>query len=840
MVEIDVASILHNVRTLRNMVGNVKLCCVVKGDGYGCGDVRMSHVLEEYADVDMLAVAMLDEAMHLRASGIRLPILVLGDIADEDAEQVLQCDLIPSIYRVEFARKLDNLAAGAGRTVPVHVRLDVCSGSPGMVAGDFERVLPELMALHNLRLAGVYTQLYGAYVEDKASLMHQLAEFKGAIEVLPSELRKNICIHAASTAAACQFPEARFDMVRVGAAVYGLPYDEEPSPFQPVMSIRSRIISLKTVNGAAFTGYHEVQTHSGSRRLATVLGGYEDALFLMFQRNGYMLVHGQRAPIVGEACMDTTTIDVTDIPGVQLNDEAVLLGCQGGEEITLHDIMRQSGFTLANCQLAFKTGRRTPKKYVHYPENQEWKPLLNQVLLHSPTLRAAMEVGAGLTLEQYIERMADFQPGTPLSDPKDLSRTAQTMLTPLLGEEGAKKAAGSLDAGCALTANHHGVDCFAQSVQGNLIYRRLLEKRGVSTEDTPVLACGSVPMDNSSYGKGLLLFETLDGRYPLRVPIIPNRFNDSIVGLFPAITREMVDKTLAGLEGEKYVQRLSESMLQSVRHVVGDLYGSERVLKMESYGAQATAINLQMTREAVGCGFAYLDLEKTAAALLLKDFKEPDSLATLVVKNKPLRDEVYAALDGAVGCWNREALRSGQWSAAGTAMFWAVGEKWTRVPLMDDGDALIQVRTGERIPYEAVPEALAAGKIYPALLMSFLPLLFARSIRCFGGCFQPEYLRVMRDGLSCALRRAGQETLANVIASRDPSGYLSGPMFLEGSGGVPQGIVELLAHRPSKNERKSWMDLSFEQAHRIALANLYADIVPAAERVANYTERLAR
>src|SRR5699024_836672 len=132
-----------------------------------------------------------DEALHLRSSGIHLPILVLGDIADEDAEQVINHNLVPSIYRVEFARKLNQLAEG--RQVPVHVRLDVCSGSPGMLAEEFARVLPELLALPNLRLAGVYTQLYGAYVEDKRGMIRQLEEFKSAIALLPKGFREKIC-----------------------------------------------------------------------------------------------------------------------------------------------------------------------------------------------------------------------------------------------------------------------------------------------------------------------------------------------------------------------------------------------------------------------------------------------------------------------------------------------------------------------------------------------------------------------------------------------------------------------------------------------------------------------
>lgn len=384
------------------------------------------------------------------------------------------------------------------------------------------------------------------------------------------------------------------------------------------------------------------------------------------------------------------------------------------------------------------------------------------------------------------------------------------------------------------------MDCFAQSVQGNLLFRHLLEKRGMSARNTPVLACGSVPLDNSSYGKGLLLFETLDGRYPLRVPVIPNRYNDSIVGLFPAITREMVDKALAALEGDRYRQRLSETMLRTTRHVLEDFYGKPSVLAMASYVPAGLRHQPGDDPRGPGLRLCLPGLGKDRRLPAAAGPAQPDSLASLVVKDRRLRNEVYAALDGAVGCWNREALRAGQWSSAGTTLFWAVGERWTRIPLLDDGDALVNGRSGESIAYDAVPQALEEGRIYPALLMCFLPLLFARGVRCFGGCFQPEYLRTMRDGLALALRRAGRASLAGVVASQDPSGYLSGPMFLEGASGTPRGIVELLAQKPSIFERKNWMNVTFEQAHRIALANLYPDVVPANERVADFTALLAR
>lgn len=135
--------------------------------------------------------------------------------------------------------------------------------------------------------------------------------------------------------------------------------------------------------------------------------------------------------------MDTTTIDVTDIPDAALDDEVVLLGRQGGEEITLGEIVRRAGFTLSNCQLAFKTGRRTPKQYVNYPERGAWRPLLRQAAQRSPALARALESGARWTLGEYAQRLADFPAGTPLQDPQDLPRAAAEVLAPALGPDAA-------------------------------------------------------------------------------------------------------------------------------------------------------------------------------------------------------------------------------------------------------------------------------------------------------------------------------------------------------------------------------------------------------------------
>lgn len=471
--------------------------------------------------------------------------------------------------------------------------------------------------------------------------------------------------------------------------------------------------------------------------------------------------------------------------------------------------------------------------------SEDWRTLLTQVMELSPSIRRAMENAKHLSMRQYVGQLADFPVQTPLADPVDINRAAEAQLAPILGADAAKKAAECFPAS-ALTANHHGIDCFAQCVQGNLLYREMLKMRGVSTDIIPVIACSSVPMDNASYGKGLQLFDTLDRDFPLKLPILSNKANSCIVGLYPAMEEAVIRKAIAAFETEKYQSRLSDDMKRAVRHVLADFYLDPQVLSLKTYVQQATALNFKMTQEAVGCGFAYIDLEKLSSDLLLRDLADKTSLCSRMLLHKPLREALLRTLDGTTGCWKTQALKDGRLTGSGTAFFWAAEAKHTRTPMRAQDRGLANLRTGEIIPWEEIPQALTEGRIYPALLLCFTTLLFARGIRCYGGYFQPEYLRVMQKGIVQALEENGDAATAEVIAQRDPSGYICGPIFLSGDHGEPVGIIEMLARCMTAETIDRLMETNFEEAHRATLANVYADIVPAAQRLNGWENVIAQ
>ena len=465
--------------------------------------------------------------------------------------------------------------------------------------------------------------------------------------------------------------------------------------------------------------------------------------------------------------------------------------------------------------------------------------LLAQVMRCCPTVRRAIENNGQRTLDDYLDRLADFSVARPLSPPQDVVLCARAQLAPLVGDAVAAEAAQGL-VDCAFTACHHGVDYFAPSVQGSLLYRRLLEKRGISCKAVPVLGFGTVSLCNASYGRGFLLYDVRQKHSPLKLPVIPSKFGKSAVCFFPGVTAEMLERC------EQSQQRISRDVLppemaSAVQHILRDYYGREDVLACADYVSQATRINYSLSLEAAGVGTCYLDAERLASALILRDLEDPDSLVSLTLRDHAFRRTLYDALDGVSGCWRLAALRSGvkeERAKGGTMLFWGRAAKnYRRAQMIDDGTGFVNGSGNDRISYSDLAEALQRGSLLPGLFMVFLVLLFARDFRCFGGYFQADYLAKMQQGLCKALRATGRAGLAEVIAARETSGYLSGPLFLTNARGTPLSMAELIAHPLTKAALTEKLALSLHDAHLAGIGDLYQTVVPPAERMKGWEGR---
>jgi len=346
--EVNLAHLRHNLRVIERSLASpggapaAQIWGVLKADAYGHGAAAVARTLER-AGISGLCVALLEEAVELRAAGIRAPILVMGGLYGlrrDGIEELLANDLTPVVYDAGQIERIAAFARSeAGTVVRVHLKVDTGMGRLGVSPGELDSVLEALARHPEVRLDGLMTQFACADAPDLQVTREQLRAF-AAIEhkAAKAGLAPRVK-HAANSAATLRLPEARFDIVRPGIAIFGV------SPFggadagdagtaahelKPVMRVRSEVMSLRTIATGEAIGYGHTWRAARPSRIATVPMGYADGLSRQLGNRGAALVRGKRAPIVGAVSMDLTLLDVTDVPGAQLGDEAVFLGAQEG------------------------------------------------------------------------------------------------------------------------------------------------------------------------------------------------------------------------------------------------------------------------------------------------------------------------------------------------------------------------------------------------------------------------------------------------------------------------------------------------------------------------------
>ena len=377
--EIDLRALAHNIREVRRVTSDsAAMMAVVKADGYGHGAVQVSKVALANG-ADYLAVARISEVVQLRNAGIHTPILLFGFCHPCHVAYLAENDARASVNSLESAMLLSEEAGRLGVNLKVHAKIDTGMGRLGLVChglGD-EIETPEAMhwvvtsilkisSLPNLELEGIYTHFANADITDKEDARRQFQLFMEILEELKKQSLEVSIRHAANSAATIEMPETHLDLVRPGIALYGLRPSMEvarnPIDLKPVMSIKSRIIFVKDVPAEFRISYGSTYKTSSPTKIATVPIGYADGYNRLLSSRGSTLVRGTRAPIVGRICMDFTMIDVGHVPDVQVDDEVVILGKQGKEEITadaLADLLKT-----INYEVVSSITSRVEKHYI--------------------------------------------------------------------------------------------------------------------------------------------------------------------------------------------------------------------------------------------------------------------------------------------------------------------------------------------------------------------------------------------------------------------------------------------------------------------------------------------
>lgn len=342
-IDIDRDALATNVRGIKTLIGDqVALMAVVKSDAYGHGAVAVSRTAL-LNGAEYLGVSSMKEALDLREAGIDAPILVLNYTPVSAVRQAIRQQITLTLYDLDMARAYERVARELGSKLQVHVKVDTGMGRMGALKQDAMNLFRYLMNMKPLDVEGIFTH-FAVADEDTEFTAYQVKAFRDIVKPVRASGLNFAYIHAANSAGTLASKDNHFNMVRVGLALYGLsPSEQVPVPpqFRPVMSWKTVIAQVKTLPPGHAVGYGRTYRASGEERIAVIPVGYADGLRRAPKTWTEVLVHGQRAPIVGRVSMEKTTINVTNIPDVSIGDEVVLLGRQGDQVITADEIAKR-------------------------------------------------------------------------------------------------------------------------------------------------------------------------------------------------------------------------------------------------------------------------------------------------------------------------------------------------------------------------------------------------------------------------------------------------------------------------------------------------------------------
>ncbi len=363
-VRVDLDAITNNVRRIKEYLGTVKLLSVVKADGYGAGAVTAARTIAA-AGADYLGVVCLDEAYELRRAGISTPILNTGAVFPDQAEDVLDLEVEQMIDGFETAAALSAAAVKSGRTASVHFKIDTGMSRYGAPFASAVEEMERIAALPSLKIVGAFSHFPMSDALDKSFALLQIERLQAVRRTAEQKGLRIPLWHLANSGGTLDLPQAHFDMVRVGLMNYGYwPSAEVRRPFtlQPALSLQARIVAVRRIKRGDSVGYGRKFMAEKDERIAVLPIGYADGYDRGLSKIGTVLCKGRRLPIIGGLCMDAAFVKITEYDDIGVGDTVTLMGIEGGEEISPHDIAALIGSV--SYEVICRLGRRLPRVYV--------------------------------------------------------------------------------------------------------------------------------------------------------------------------------------------------------------------------------------------------------------------------------------------------------------------------------------------------------------------------------------------------------------------------------------------------------------------------------------------
>lgn len=371
--EISLNAIEHNYNLIRNKVADdTKVCCVIKADGYGHGAVELSQIYEKLG-ADFFAVSNIDEGIEIRKSGSKLPIVILGYTPVSEAENLAEYDISQAVFSLEYAKELSEKCVEEDCICKMHIKVDSGMSRIGFMCQEFPRdeysieEICEACCLPNLEVEGLFTH-FCVSDEDAEGREFTNKQYENFIHVRDSLKKRGVdisVVHCSNSGAIEDYPETCCDMVRAGIILYGLAPSSKLADrldLVPAMTLKTVVAFVKEVQKGATISYGRTFTADRKMKIATVPIGYADGFIRQNAKDGYMMVNGKKAKIVGRICMDQTMLDVTDIEDVKTGDEVVVFGTGENGEPTADSLAENTG--TINYETVCLVGKRVPRIYI--------------------------------------------------------------------------------------------------------------------------------------------------------------------------------------------------------------------------------------------------------------------------------------------------------------------------------------------------------------------------------------------------------------------------------------------------------------------------------------------
>ncbi len=365
---VDLGIIRANVEKMqKHLKPGTKMIAVIKTDGYGHGSVPIAKMLQKLDFMYGFAVATAEEAFELRDNGIHIPIIILGYTFPYSYREMIAKEVSPCIFRYDTVEELSKEAIRQNRKVKVHIKVDTGMGRIGIMPDEegfaFVRKVRDT---EGIEIEGIFTHFARADEKDKSCALKQFEVFQRFTERLELELGlKGLVKDCSNSAGILEIPNANMDVVRAGITLYGLSPSSEVDiskmDLHPALSLYSTVVYVKWMEEGSPISYGGTYVTEKRTKIATIPIGYGDGYPRSLSNKGYVLIRGQKAPIVGRVCMDQFMVDVTDIPNVKEGDRVVLIGRDGDEEIKADELGEISG--RFNYELMCNLGKRIPRIY---------------------------------------------------------------------------------------------------------------------------------------------------------------------------------------------------------------------------------------------------------------------------------------------------------------------------------------------------------------------------------------------------------------------------------------------------------------------------------------------